>query len=202
MKWKRFTYPCWSYSDKFYFFLAFRSTTKDESTFEQVCDVAGYDSIHECWTQCPIYICTLIFLALVFIKEVLEIVARGAKSYLLSLENYIQILLLVASWMFKTLSPTNVELALHACAWMLFFVWIDLTMYLARFRNIGTYVFMSVDVVKTIGLCLVAYSPCLFAYSFGFYVLLHSNPNFSGYVRSFFGVLVSFFRFYVSILLA
>ena len=172
------------------------------STFEQVCDVAGYDSIHECWTYSPIYICTGIFLAIVVIKEVLEIVARGPRMYLHDFENYIQILLLVASWMFITLSLTNVELALHACAWMIFFGWIDFAMSLGRFRIIGKYVFMSVDVIKTICLCLMAFCPCFFAFSFGFYVLNHSNPNFSGYVRSFIGVLVSFsdICFIVSIL--
>lgn len=162
------------------------------STFKQVCDVVGYDNVHDCWTYSPLYILTGISLALVVLKEFLEIAARGPKSYIRSFENYIQILLLIASWMFITLSSTNVELALHACAWMIFFVWIDLTMYLGRFRKIGKYVFMSVDVIKTICLCLVAYCPCFFAYSFGFYVLNHSNPNFSGYVRSFVGVLVSF----------
>ena len=48
---------------------------------------------------------------------------------------------------------------------------------------------MSFDSAKTMALCILTYSPSFFAFSFGFYVLLHSNENFSGYIRASIGVM-------------
>ena len=176
----------------------FRSTTEDDNLapLELICLATGYDSTEDCWTQRQIYIWTMTYLVIVFLKPLLEIVAKGLKSHFTCLENYIEMLLQCAAWTFIMLSRTDVELALHACAWMIFFAWIDLTLYLGKFHIIGKYVFMSIHVSKTIILCLLAYTPCLFAYSFGFYVLLHSNPTFSGYVRSFIEVVVYFISFH------
>ena len=48
---------------------------------------------------------------------------------------------------------------------------------------------MSLHVAKTMTLCIITYSPSFFAFSFGFYVLLHSNESFSGWIRSSIGVM-------------
>ena len=56
----------------------FRSTTEDDSLapLELICLATGYDSTEDCWTQRQIYIWTMTYLVIVFLKPLLEIVSN------------------------------------------------------------------------------------------------------------------------------
>ena len=56
----------------------FRSTTEDDSLapLELICLATGYDSTEDCWTQRQIYIWTMTYLVIVFLKPLLEIVSK------------------------------------------------------------------------------------------------------------------------------
>ena len=60
---------------------------------------------------------------------------------------------------------------------------------MGRLNLIGKYIFMSLHVIKILCLCLFAYLPVFFAFTFGYYILLQANENFNGYFRGFLSVL-------------
>ena len=75
-------------------------------------------------------------------------------------------------------------LATHVGAWALFATWIDLTTYLGRFGIVGEYVYIVFNVSKSLLKCLLIYMPTLIAFSFGFSMLLHSNPAFENWISA------------------
>ena len=54
----------------------------------------------------------------------------------------------------------------------------------------GELIYKSVDVAKKMTFCLWTYFPCLIAFAFSFYVLIHANEDFSGPLRNIMVVLV------------
>ena len=90
---------------------------------------------------------------------------------------------------FLIASNYDIEMAYHASAWMMFWAWINLLLYMGRLNLIGKYIFMSLHVIKILCLCLFAYLPVFFAFTFGYYILLQANDNFNGYFRGFLSVL-------------
>eukprot|EP00093_Oithona_nana_P000756 00756.XXX_1254_2264_1 [CDS] Oithona nana genome sequencing. len=85
---------------------------------------------------------------------------------------------------FIGLAGYHTELATHFGAWALFFAWIDLTTYLGRFGIIGEYVYIVFNVTKILLRCLIVYVPTLIAFTFGFSMLLHSNPAFESWISA------------------
>ena len=81
------------------------------------------------------------------------------------------------------------QLANHFAAWALFLAWIDLTTYLGRFGYIGEYVFIIFHITKVLFTCLLVYTPALFAFTFGFCMLLHSNATFESWTSGCFKVI-------------
>ena len=85
---------------------------------------------------------------------------------------------------FLIAAPRNTRNAAHFAAWMVFFQWTDLLLLMGKFDTMGRYIFMSVDVTKTMLFCIFTYVPSLCAFSFGFHILLRPNPVFRSWVAT------------------
>ena len=163
------------------------------SALEQLCKIYYQDddvTIHSCWTFHWFSVITMVVLVIHFLKECCEFSAKESKiSYIFSLENLLELFILICAVFFMAVSHFDIEWAYHASAWMIFFVWINLVLYLGRISLIGKYIFMSLHVIRILFLCLIAYLPVFFAFTFGYYVLLQANETFNGYIRGFMSVL-------------
>ena len=96
------------------------------------------------------------------------------KFYFMNRENYIQLALMTSMMGFIISSVIDLDYTQHFGAWMVFFSWVDLTLLFGKMDRVGECVYMSIDVLKTMALCLIIYVPSYLAFSFGFYILLHS----------------------------
>ena len=153
-------------------------------------NMASRTSIGKCWTTDWLTIFTMFILMIHFIKEMFEFCSKQTfLSYFMSLENLVELVIFLLGWVFLIASNYDIEMAYHASAWMIFWAWINLLLYMGRLNLIGKYIFMSLHVIKILCLCLFAYLPVFFAFTFGYYILLQANGNFNGYVRGFLSVL-------------
>ena len=107
--------------------------------------------------------------------------AHGLLSYLSKLPHFIDNLIIALTTSFLVLCNYNIDLASHIVGWIVFLVWIDLMLLLGKMNTMGRYILMSVSVMKTMLVVLVTYIPFIFAFVFGFYVLLNSNVKFRSY---------------------
>jgi len=149
-------------------------------------------SIDNNWRYDPANWLAIILMLFVLGKELCELTMnglRGLKIYLQNLHNWIQCFLISTSVVFSIYSECDFGLATHAAAWMVFLVWIDLTLYIGKLDIIGEYIYMSVIVSKTIFCVLFIYVPSYLAFTFGFYILLKSNPAFDSYTATFIRIL-------------
>ena len=142
----------------------------------------------DCWYLNGITLLAYIVWAILVIKEIVE-ACCVRRQYLWMIENWFEIGIILTSLVFFIFSPGKVELAHHPLGWMIFITWISLLLHLGRFQVFGECIYMSLEAAKTMTVCILTYSPSFFGFSFGFYVLLHSNENFSGYIRASIGVL-------------
>ena len=131
----------------------------------------------------------ILVVLLLLLKELFEFAVRKAIDFYTALENWIQLFVMIFSTLFLILAHVHHDFATHSAAWMVFFAWTDFILHLARLDSVGQYIFMSIDVAYTMIILLITYLPSFFAFSFAFYVLLHTNPYFSGYIRSALGTM-------------
>ena len=168
------------------------TTTNNEFALDTICKIYYGDdniTIQSCWTTHWLTIVTMFILVIVFLKESCEFLAKDVKvKYFLSLENILEMAILLLACSFLILSHYHVEWANHASAWMVFLAWIDFVLYIGRFSLMGKYIFMSLHVARVVLLCLLSYLPIFLAFHFGYYMLLQSNPSFNGYFRGFISV--------------
>ena len=170
---------------------------KNESTngcvLEELCKIYYDDNtktIGSCWTFHWFTITTWLVLGLHILKECFELFSKESVFYyFLNLENLLELFILVCAVFFLVISNFDVEMAYHASAWMIFFAWINLIFYVGRMSLLGKYIFMSIHVMRVLFLCLFAYLPIFFGFTFGYYILLQANENFNGYIRGFISVL-------------
>ena len=123
--------------------------------------------------------------------KICEILRRGISlpksfPYFKNLENYLQLFLLACSFSFLYCSTYDVDTALHLGAWMVFVIWIDTTLLMGRICKFGLYIYMSVEVTKTMLMCYFTYLPTFMAFTFGMHILYKSNPGFDDYKDAFF----------------
>ena len=160
---------------------------------EELCKIYYEDpnkTIGSCWTYHWFTIVAWVVLGIHFLKECFEIASKESVfNYIFNLENLLELFVFICAIFFMVISHYDIEMAYHASAWMVFFVWIDLVLYLGRISLIGKYIFMSLHVMRVLFLCLMAYLPIFFGFTFGYYILLQANETFNGYVRGFISVL-------------
>ena len=59
--------------------------------------------------------------------------------------------------------------------------WIELMLMFGRIPSVGIYIFMSLNILKTLGRFLIVFSPLLIAFAATFYILLPSQPSFTNF---------------------
>ena len=79
----------------------------------------------------------------------------------------------------------DLEIAVHIGAWAVFFSWIDLTLLSGRFDKFGEYIYMSMDVTKTLLKTIIVFTPTFIAFALAFNLLLKGNHIFHGVTTSF-----------------
>ena len=169
-------------------------STTDEFVMDTICKIYYGDkdmTIQSCWTTHWLTLVTMFVLAILFLKELCEFLAKPKDlklKYFKSLENILEIIILILACSFLILSHYDIGWANHALAWMVFLVWIDFVLYIGRFSLMGKYIFMSLHVMRILLLCLLSYLPVFCAFTFGYYILLQCNEHFNGYFRGFLSV--------------
>ena len=167
-------------------------TTDGSYAFEKLCKkyYNGTTTLASCWTFHWLTIITMIVLLIHLVKECLEIISKKSfVNYIFSMENLFEFIILGSAVSFLVISHFDIVMAYHAASWMVFFAWVNLILYLGRISLIGKYIFMSFRVMRVLFLCLIAYLPVFFGFTFGYYILLQANQNFNGYIRGFISVL-------------
>ena len=130
------------------------------------------------------FIHILIHLSFVEIHDSQIIFRQGFFKYISSPENWIEMLTLGLTVCFLMAAERNTQNAAHFAAWMVFCQYTDLLLLMGKFDTMGRYIFMSVDVTKTMLFCIFTYVPSLCAFSFGFHILLKPNPVFRSWVAT------------------
>ena len=149
---------------------------------EDIC-IATNQDIFRCWTKKCIF--PLILIIIMISREIHEMCAvKKLKNYIKQQENFVQLVILVTSIGFIFVSHFNVYLAEHFAAWMVFFSWIDLTLLFGQMDKLGEYIYMSIDVLQTMAICMIIYIPSFLAFSFGFYILLNTTESFDSYFQA------------------
>ena len=149
---------------------------------EEIC-VATNQDIFECWTKKCIF--PVVLIIIMILREIHEMCAvKEFKNYLMQQENFVQLIIMVTSIGFIIISHFNVYLAEHFAAWMVFFSWIDLTLLFGQMDKLGEYIYMSIDVLQTMAICIIIYIPSFLAFSFGFYILLNATESFNSYFQA------------------
>ena len=166
------------------------SETSELSMMEQLCKTLEYEGDDdECENSIRTnrnrnaYV-TIILLFCVFAKHVLSMLAmamsygvEGVFDFVVTWEFNLRNVFLCISAAFFILQNSDVETCIHLAAWMVFLVWCDSTLILARF-DIGHFIFMLIDVVYKILFFMLTVVPLFFAFALGFFILLHTNPQF------------------------
>ena len=162
-----------------------------------ICNALGLED-SPCWPNNGWVYFAYIMLVLLVLKELCEVFRRGISwskrnrilyttvHYFKNMENYLQIFLLACAFAFLHYSTYDVDTALHLGAWMVFAVWIDTTLLMGRISKFGLYIYMSVEVTKTMLMCYLTYFPTFMAFTFGMHILYKSNPGFEDYKDAFF----------------
>ena len=163
-----------------------------------ICNALGLGEDSNCWPNVGYVYFAYILLVLLVLKELCEVFRRGISwskknrilyttvHYFKNMENYLQIFLLGCAFAFLHYSTYDVDTALHLGAWMVFSVWIDTTLLMGRISKFGLYIYMSVEVTKTMLMCYLTYFPTFMAFTFGMHILYKSNPGFDDYKDAFF----------------
>ena len=159
--------------------------------FEIVCEALYLAS--SCWHRYWIHIVVKLFLVFKIINEFywiwLYTHIKYLKTYISDLEHIISLMIIVLSLFFISVSQYKLSLAGHIVGWIVFFAWIDWMLLLGKADEMGRYILMSVDVMKTMVFVLITYIPCFLAFVFGFYVFLKPNEKFGDYFATFVKVL-------------
>ena len=152
-----------------------------------ICESLNFSSkcVHVFWFTSMVKLFMIIRAINEFYKMFMYIKHQGFISYVSKAETFVGNMILTLSFSFIGLALTDIELATHIAGWMVFFVWIDLILLLGKFDEPGRYILMSIDVMKTMLFVLFTYTPCFFAFVFGFFILLQPMKKFRSYFATF-----------------
>ena len=158
----------------------FRSTTESgPDGVLQLITKAKYGNGHPCWFDHPFVVILELLLALTIIRELLELVNVG-KQYLLSYENYLQIINFTLTAIFIVLAPYNPVLANHFGAWAVFVAWVNLTHFIGTsdFIGIGRYLIIAFYVFVQVVKMFLVFMPSFLAFVFSFRMMLKGSDAF------------------------
>ena len=121
-----------------------------------------------------------IFLLCLFIRELLEFGTRGARQYLTSKENYLQVFVYILTVAFIVTVPTDMVAANHLAAWAVFWECLNINQLFGRVDFFGRGIFMAFDVSKEIAKMLIVFAPSMVAFIFAFNMMFQADPAFHG----------------------
>ena len=119
----------------------------------------------------------MILLGILVLRELLELEKCGW-SYFKLTENYIQIISFSTSAIFIILAPHNTVAANHFGAWAVFISWVNLVQFLGKISFAGRTITIALDVSVKMVKILIVFTPSLFAFIFGFNMMLNTSPLF------------------------
>ena len=135
----------------------------------------------------------MIFLIGLLVIELCQICAKIFKerfrSYV-TLQNIVEILLIIATFIFLSYAENDIEFGGHLGGWILFGSWINFTTYLCQISTFGRAIYSSLYVTKKIANSLIIFIPSLVGFTAGFHFFVHGNDNFRDFTRAYLKVLV------------
>ena len=157
---------------------------------------SGKSDLIHAWDRSSLYLWTAVVLLIYFIKEVYELFVMRWK-YFEFVENYYAWILLVIATVFMVMSNFFPYYANSVVGWLVFITWFETFLFMGNndiYFNLGDYSYMSIQVAKPALVCLIAHVPIFLAFTFGFDIMLQSNPHFDvQYGNGFFGGFLGFF---------
>ena len=146
---------------------------------EPICQAIG-QTLKECWSWHPTTLALEIVLCFLFLREIFEFCTRGARKYLTSKENYLQVMIYILTVMFIVIVPTDMVAANHLVAWAVFWECLNITQLFGRIDFFGRGIFMAFDVSKEIGTTLLVFAPSMIAFILAFNMMFQADPVFNG----------------------
>ena len=101
------------------------------------------------------------------------------KRYVESRENYLELSILIGMIGYLVALMKYPLYSIHFGAWIVLLSWFEMMLMLGRIPSIGIYIYMSVNVFKTIIAFILVYSPLLIAFGTSFYILLPTKASFT-----------------------
>ena len=132
-------------------------------------------------------------LVILVVIEIMQIFAKSFKNRIcsyLSLQNFVEICIMITTGIFLCVAPTNAEWAGHIGGWSLFFGWMNFTAYLCQISSVGKAIYSSIYVTKKIMFVLVVFLPSLIGFTCAFHFFLHGNPQFHEFKAAFLKVML------------
>ena len=103
-----------------------------------------------------------------------------------STESFVQFLRLIAFAGYAIVAVHWPEDLNQPAAWLVVLTSLELFILMGHLPVIGIYIHMSLNVLKTLLLFILLYSPILLAFTTAFYTLRHSQPSFTNYTNAYF----------------
>ena len=101
----------------------------------------------------------------------IQLVSEKA-DYFKSSENFIELVALVSTWIYLSITPWVLEYEALFGALANFFAWWEMTLMLGRIPSIGMYTYMSTQVIRQLVLFFMVYITSLFAFAITLHLLL------------------------------
>ena len=106
------------------------------------------------------------------------------RRFLNSTESFVQFLRLIALTGYAIVVLQSPEDLNQPAAWLVVLTSLELFILMGHLPVIGIYIHMSLNVLKTLLLFILLYSPILLAFTTAFYTLRHSQPSFTNYTNA------------------
>ena len=136
---------------------------------------------------------TIFSLVILLVIETMQIFAKSFKNRIcsyLSLQNIVEIGIMITTVIFLWVAPTDIEWAGHIGGWTLFFGWMNFTAYLCQISSVGKAIYSSIYVTKKIIIIMILFFPSLVGFTCAFHFFLHGNPQFHEFKAAFLKVLI------------
>ena len=124
---------------------------------------------------CVVFLCVLLLL----FAELVQML-ENITEYLNSFKNWMDMMMILSTIFYLSvdmecffeISTTKVTPTIEAAALSIFFAWFNLVLVLGNTSSIAIYIYMFINVSKTLMFFILVYSPALVAFALSFYVLL------------------------------
>ena len=148
-------------------------------------DLQAFRSLDGMW-----YVVVFFIVFYFVLREAAQLYHTKPKwRYFRSLENQVELLVIILTCGFMISSEHNTEAAEHFGGWALFFAWMAFTFFVARVHQLGRNILMSFRVAKELVFSLIGFLPSLVAFGAAFHMLLSGHAVFRGITTAFLKIL-------------